>query len=151
MNTLIAITLVVGVVHILVHNEFGNDEMGLLAYAIWVIVFGVSLLCCYYYVILLYNFRPKLLYEQCQRCGTVLVFKLMVAFFCLGLLSMYSFLQQAHLAGSKVFSTNSNRLWNTVFSSTVFSGVLQRFLSGILNHYHTILYVVFVSPFPEDQ
>ena len=132
MNGMIFITLVVGVAHIFVHNEFVNEEIGLLAYrTICVIVFCVSVLCCYCYIKLIYNFRFKLLYEQCQRCGGVFVLQPMVALFCLGILSIYSHLQQVLFASSKAPSTNTNLLWKTTFTAAAFVGVLQRFLSSM--------------------
>ena len=133
-NTVISVTLLVGVAQVLIQNgliEIGSENQLSVYRAIWVIVLIVSLLCCYYYVKLVANFQFKLLYEQSQRYGAVLVLQLMVALFCLGLLSIYSLVQQIQLASSKSNSVKLNWFWKFVFTATAFVGILQRVLAGI--------------------
>ena len=140
-NVVVFFTMMVGVAHVLLQNdvvELANEELQLLAYrAIWIIVLCASVLCCYYYVKLIFKFRLRLLYEQCQRCGAVLVLQLMVALFCLGALSIYSLVQQVQLVSSKDESTPITSFWRVTFTATAIAGVLQRLLASKLDvHVH---------------
>ena len=146
-NTTIFITLMVGVAHGLVQNDFielGNQELRLLAYrVVWIIVFCVSLLCCYYYIKLVFNFRLGLLYEQCERYGAVLVLQLMAALLCLGALSIYSLIQQVQLVNSEAQSTELSWLWHLVFTATAIAGILQRILASKHYTFLCALYIIY--------
>ena len=134
MNAIVLITLMVGVVHVCVQNDLinlVNKDIYKLAYrSTWIVSFSVSALCCYYYVKLVFNFRLRLLYEQCQRCGALLVVQVMVALICLAGVSTYSLVQQMQLIGSEAQGRDLPLLWKTVFITTTFAGVLQRLLAS---------------------
>lgn len=134
----------VGVAHGLVQNDFielGNEEIRLLAYrVVWIIVFCVSLLCCYYYTKLVFNYRLGLLYEQCERYGAVLVLQLMVALLCLGALSIYSLIQQVQLVNLEAQSRELSWLWHLVFIATAIAGILQRILASKFDALHIFVW-----------
>ena len=103
----------------------GNKELA--QGGVWVTVFFVSVMCCYYLTRLVYNFQMKILFKQFQYCGTVLMLQLMVALFSLGVLSTYSLLYQVR---SIIQNGNMSSVRKIMLNSAVFVAVLQRFLSG---------------------
>ena len=131
-NIVLSTELVLAVVYVVFHyrlNAFWSKDFLLLArVSVWITAFCVSLMCCYWHLKLMYNFQLKLLYRQFQRCGTVVMMQLMVALFCLGILSTYSLLHRVRHASS--VTHDANWMWSILLDSTVFVGVLQQFLSS---------------------
>ena len=140
MNAIIFITLTVGLALLILPNESiesASEELQImLNKAIWIIVLSVSAICCFIYAKLISNFRLRLLYEQSQRCGKVLMLQLIVALLSLSALSMYSLVQQYQHVNSRVQGVELSLLWKMVFSITAVAGMLQRFLASEQHDYN---------------
>ena len=90
----------------------------------------VSFVCCYCHIKLVYNFRPRLLIDQFQRCGTVLLLQVMAAMLFLGTLSIYNLLQRVQLASFNSHNGSSDWMWKFAFNSTILLAVMQGILSS---------------------
>lgn len=114
-------------------NESTSKELQLLVYGIiWLIVLSVSTICCYIYIKLICNFKLTLLFEQCQRSGTIFVLQLMVAMLCLGLLSTYTLFQLVQRVDARLKNMEFSSLWKAFFYITAFVRILQRLLASEL-------------------
>ena len=124
----------VGVIFLVLRYRFSEStskEIQLLVYGIiWFIVLSVSIICCCIYIKLIYNFRLALLFEQCQRSGTIFVLQLMVAMLCLGLLSTYTLLQLVQRVDAQVKNMEFSSMWKGFFYITAFFRIFQRLLAS---------------------
>ena len=128
--------LVITVAYVILFHGLKTEENHLFMHrGIWPTFLCVSFVCCYYLVKLLYSFRLKLLYEQCQRCGTAIMLTVMFVLLCSGTLSSYKVFHEVQLANAH--NSSISWMWSHVFNSTIFFVVLQRLLcSKYVKHSH---------------
>ena len=133
-NTIITLKLLVGVIFLVLRYKFSEStskELQLIVYGIiWLIVLSVSIICCWIYIKLIYNFRLALLFEQCQRSGTIFVLQLIVAMLCLGLLSTYTLFQLVQRVDAQVKNMEFSSTWKRFFYITAFFRMFQRLLAS---------------------
>ena len=148
LNTVIIIKIMVGTTLIVLQHtlpESVSKHLHQLFYGItWLTVLSVSLICCYIYIKLIYNFRLELLYQQCQCVGTIFVLQLMMAVLCLGILSTYTHYQMFQKDDTQIQQKKLSTILKALFYVSTFARMLQKILaSQFINYVFLHLWAVF--------